>query len=64
MANKSEVIAEEILQILATRSELDSYQYACETGRDHQVVIGGVKSLESLGDVCDYKLVNYLYMIT
>lgn len=43
--------AQEILYFLAEHKILDSYQYACEYGQDHQMIVGAIKSLQSLGDV-------------
>lgn len=51
MATKLDGLPEQILEIVAERSLLDSYQYACELGKNHQEIVGAVKSLESLGDV-------------
>ena len=48
-------MAEELNEILlgrvAERGRLDTYEFSQETGRDHQAVVGAVKSLRSLGDV-------------
>lgn len=56
MATKLDGLPEQILEIVAERSVLDSYQYAHELGKNHQEIVGVVKSLESLGDVslCSY----------
>lgn len=46
---------EELNELLLRRVEetgrLDSYKFSRETGREHQAVVGAVKSLSSLGDV-------------
>lgn len=46
---------EELNELLLRRVEeagrLDSFEFSRETGRDHQAVVGAVKSLSSLGDV-------------
>ena len=49
-----EVTPEDLLKFLSDRGSLDSYGYAQETGSEHQAVVGAIKSLESLGDVCRY----------
>ena len=48
MANDLE---ETILEFLSNNDSLNSYQYARDIGRDHQVVFGTLKSLEALGNV-------------
>jgi len=40
-----------VLQELKKKESLDSYYFSRETGRDHQLVVGAIKSLESLGEV-------------
>lgn len=40
-----------ILQVLEEKGQLDSYDYSKETGREHQTVIGAIKSLQSVGNV-------------
>ena len=42
---------EELLHVLSTTDSVDSYEYAQQIGKDHQLVVGAVKRLESLGDV-------------
>lgn len=49
-----EVTPEDLLKFLADRGSLDSYDYARETGSEHQAVVGAIKSLESLGDVSSW----------
>lgn len=44
-------LTELILKTLEERSRLDSYELAQEVGRDHQLLVGAIKSLHSLGDV-------------
>ena len=46
-----EVAPEDLLKFISNRGSLDSYDYAQETGSEHQAVVGAIKSLESLGDV-------------
>lgn len=40
-----------ILQVLEEKGQLDSYDFSKETGREHQTVIGAIKSLQSVGNV-------------
>ena len=40
-----------ILQIVEQKGQLDSFNFSRETGREHQSVVGAIKSLQSLGDV-------------
>ncbi len=47
MAELSEVI----LRAVEERGSVDSYELSRELGRDHQVVVGAVKSLKAHGDV-------------
>lgn len=54
MATTVDGLPEQILEIVAERSLLDSYQYANELSKNHQEIVGAVKSLESLGDVSMY----------
>ena len=42
---------QEILTVLATKETLESYQFAQATGRNHQSVVGAIKSLQSIGNV-------------
>lgn len=44
-------LPELILEAVAQDGEVDTYLYACNSGIDHQAVVGAVKSLQSLGDV-------------
>ena len=53
--------AQEILLFLAEHKILDSYQYACDTGKDHQIIIGAIKSLQSLGNVSTTDLIIKYY---
>ena len=41
----------ELLHVLSSTDNVDSYEYARKIGKDHQLVVGAVKRLESLGDV-------------
>ena len=40
-----------ILQFLEENGQLDSYEFSRETGREHQSVVGAIKSLQSVGNV-------------
>ena len=42
-----------LLKILASRDSFDSYKLSGELGKDHQQVVGAIKSLQSLGTVSD-----------
>ena len=44
-------LQEAILMLVAERGTLDSWEYSIECCKDHQLVVGAVKSLESLGEV-------------
>ena len=44
-------LLEEILKAIDQQGQLDTYEYATTTGRDHQTVVGAIKSIESLGEV-------------
>jgi len=47
-------LLEEILKEIDEQGQLDTYKYAKITGRDHQAVVGSIKSIESLGEVSHY----------
>ena len=52
MATKeSEDLGELLLRLLADRDGLDSYELSQELGKDHQLLIGAIKSLHTLPDV-------------
>lgn len=42
---------EQLLKLLAERGSFDSYDLSQELVKDHQVVVGTIKSLHSLGEV-------------
>ena len=44
-------IGELILRTLRERGSADSYDLAVEVGKDHQLLVGAIKSLQSIGDV-------------
>ncbi len=48
---KTELSAEEIVKLLEGRETVDSYDLSQEFNKDHQQIIGAIKSLSSLGDV-------------
>ena len=47
----SESDQEHLLKLLAERGTLDSYDLSQELHKDHQAVVGTIKSLHSLGEV-------------
>lgn len=51
MASQAEPLSDGILEALAETGRVDSYKYATSIRRNHQDVVGAVKSLDSLGDV-------------
>lgn len=44
-------LGEGLLRILASRGSFDSYDLSQELTKDHQQVVGAIKSLQSLGEV-------------
>ena len=48
---EDEALSERLLKILASRGSFDSYQLSQEIGKDHQQVVGAIKSVQSLGEV-------------
>lgn len=44
-------LAEEILKDIEARGSLDTYEYAASVGKDHQAVVGVIKSIQAIGDV-------------
>ncbi|XP_019861088.1 PREDICTED: phenylalanine--tRNA ligase alpha subunit-like, partial [Amphimedon queenslandica] len=51
MASQTESLSDALLEALAEKGRVDSYEYATSVGKNHQDVVGAVKSLESFGDV-------------
>ena len=49
--NTSADLQETILRLVDERGTLDSWDYSIECCKDHQMVVGAIKSLESLGEV-------------
>ena len=47
------LLNEEILKAIDDNGQIDTYEYAISTGRDHQIVVGAVKSIQSMGNVSD-----------
>ena len=54
MASKDLELGSLILQILEEKERLDSHEFSRETGREHQSVVGAIKSLQSVGNVSIY----------
>lgn len=50
MAEQGE-LSEFILKTLEVQGRLDSYELAQKIGKDHQLIVGAIKSLHSLGNV-------------
>lgn len=44
-------LSEVLLETLADRDSFDSYKLSQELGKDHQRVVGAIKSLQSIGNV-------------
>ena len=44
-------LSEVLLKLLAEKDSFDSYNLSKELGKDHQQVVGVIKSLQSLGNV-------------
>ncbi len=44
-------LGEIVLQVLEERGSVDSYELSRELKKDHQAVVGAVKSLQTHGDV-------------
>ena len=51
MATKVDDVGELILRALRERGSVDSYDLSVEVGKDHQLLVGAIKSLQSIGDV-------------
>ena len=51
MASKDQELGELILHTLEQRGGLDSYEFSKELGREHQTLVGAIKSLQSVGNV-------------
>ncbi len=49
MAN--EAVAQLILETVQQREPVDTFDLAKEYGKDHQVLVGAVKSLQAMGHV-------------
>lgn len=52
-------LTEEILKAIEARGSLDTYEYATATNRDHQSIVGVIKSIQALGDVSLVLMVLY-----
>ena len=44
-------LADLLLKLVADRGSIDSYEVAKELHKDHQLVVGAIKSLQSMGNV-------------
>ena len=44
-------LMEEILKAIEAKGTLDTYEYATATGKEHQTVVGVIKSIQASGDV-------------
>ena len=40
-----------LLRTLGEKESVDSYKLSVEIGKDHQLIVGAIKSLQSMGDV-------------
>jgi len=54
----TDVIDQSLLKLLEKAGTLDSMEFSKELGKDHQLVVGSVKRLQSLGNVIDASLVK------
>lgn len=51
MASKEQEVGDLILHAVEQRGRVDSYEFSKEFGREHQTVVGAIKSLQSVGKV-------------
>ena len=58
MASKDQEL---ILSKLEERGKLDSYEFSKEFSKDHQAIVGAIKSLQSVGNV-SFTSVDALYL--
>ena len=42
-----------VLEALEERGSIETFEFAKELGKDHQSIVGSVKSVHALGDVSD-----------
>lgn len=42
-----------VLETLEERGSLETFEFAKELGKDHQAIVGSVKSIHALGDVSE-----------
>ena len=42
-----------VLETLQERGSLETFEFAKELGKDHQAIVGSVKSIHALGDVSE-----------
>lgn len=43
-----------VLEALEERGSLETFEFAKELGKDHQAIVGSVKSIHALGDVSEH----------
>ena len=46
-----------VLEAVEERGSIETFEFAKECGKDHQSIVGSVKSIHALGDVC-FKFFN------
>ena len=46
-----------VLEALEERGSIETFEFAKELGKDHQSIVGSVKSIHALGDVSLFSLV-------
>ena len=44
-----------VLEALEERGSIETYEFSKELGKDHQSIVGSVKSVHALGDVSIFK---------
>ena len=62
MAESVSELCGTLLQLLDDRGSIDSYEVAKELDKDHQLVVGAVKSLQALGNV-GYATLSFIQLI-
>lgn len=50
-ARMADQLTEVVLKTLEHRGSVDTYELSVEIGKDHQLLVGAIKSLQSLGNV-------------
>ena len=46
-----------VLEAVEERGSIETFEFAKECGKDHQSIVGSVKRIHALGDVC-FKFFN------